>query len=104
MFQLFSIHKCNPLLAANLWVRWCRRKFNKRNAIGLYRPATTGKTNFAEAAAQAVPFYGCVNWTNENFTFNGCVDKMIIWWEEGQMTNKVVESAKAILGGFWCKS
>lgn len=46
-----------------------------------------------------MPFYGYVNWTKENFLFNNCVDKMLIWWEEGKMTAKIVEAAKSILGG-----
>nr|QKN88755.1 MAG: replication protein [Dependoparvovirus sp.] len=99
IYQIFLKNGYDPLLCANILVRWASRDFNKRNTIWLYGPATTGKTNIAEAIAHAVPFYGCVNWTNENFPFNDCVDKMIIWWEEGKMTNKVVEAAKAILGG-----
>lgn len=59
---------------------------------------TTGKTNIAEAIAHAVPFYGCVSWTNENFPFNDCMDKMVIQWKECKMTAKVVESAKAMGG------
>nr|QKE54950.1 MAG: replication protein [Parvoviridae sp.] len=99
IYQIFLKNGYDPLLCSNILVRWATRAFNKRNTIWLFGPATTGKTNIAEAIAHTVPFYGCVNWTNENFPFNDCVDKMIIWWEEGKMTNKVVEAAKAILGG-----
>nr|QKN88777.1 MAG: replication protein [Dependoparvovirus sp.] len=99
VFRIFKLNGYDPALAGSILLGWAKRQFGKRNAIWLYGPATTGKTNIAEAIAHAVPFYGCVNWTNENFPFNDCVDKMIIWWEEGKMTGKVVESAKAILGG-----
>lgn len=99
IFQIFRMNAYDPLLVANIFLGWAKRQFGKRNAIWLYGPATTGKTNVAEAIAHAVPYYGCVNWTNENFPFNDCVDKMIIWWEEGKMTAKIVEAAKAILGG-----
>lgn len=99
IYKIFKMNGYDPLLAGSILLGWAQRRFGKRNAVWLYGPATTGKTNIAEAIAHAVPFYGCVNWTNENFPFNDCVDKMLIWWEEGKMTAKIVESAKAILGG-----
>lgn len=99
VYKIFKMNGYDPVLAGSILLGWAKRQFGKRNAIWLYGPATTGKTNIAEAIAHAVPFYGCVNWTNENFPFNDCVDKMLIWWEEGKMTAKIVESAKAILGG-----
>lgn len=99
VFQLFQANRYDPVLAANILVRWAWWEFNKCNAIWFYGPATTSKTSIVEAIARAVPFYGCGNWTNENFPFNDWVDKMVIWWEEGKMTSKIVESAKAILGG-----
>lgn len=99
LYRIFELNGYNPAYAASILVGWCQRGFGKRNTVWLFGPATTGKTNIAEAIAHAVPFFGCVNWTNENFPFNDCVDKMVIWWEEGKMTAKVVESAKAILGG-----
>lgn len=99
VYRIFELNGYDPAYAGSVLVGWCRREFGKRNTLWLFGPATTGKTNIAEAIALSVPFYGCVNWTNENFPFNDCVDKMVIWWEEGKMTNKVVESAKAILGG-----
>lgn len=99
VYRLFALNGYDPAYAGSVLLGWCRTGFGKRNTIWLFGPATTGKTNLAEAISHSVPFYGCVNWTNENFPFNDCVDKMIIWWEEGKMTSKVVESAKAILGG-----
>lgn len=99
IYKIFKMNGYDPAYVGTILVGWCRRSFGKRNTIWLYGPATTGKTNIAEAISHTVPFYGCVNWTNENFPFNDCIDKMVIWWEEGKMTNKVVESAKAILGG-----
>nr|ABZ10811.1 nonstructural protein [Adeno-associated virus 13] len=99
IYKILEMNGYDPQYAASVFLGWAQKKFGKRNTIWLFGPATTGKTNIAEAIAHAVPFYGCVNWTNENFPFNDCVDKMVIWWEEGKMTAKVVESAKAILGG-----
>nr|WDW25800.1 MAG: replication-associated protein [Canine parvovirus]WDW25802.1 MAG: replication-associated protein [Canine parvovirus] len=99
VYRIFEMNGYDPVVAGSILLGWAKRRFGKRNAIWLYGPATTGKTNIAEAIAHAVPFYGCVNWTNENFPFNDCVDKMLIWWEEGKMSAKIVESAKAILGG-----
>ncbi|UGV24168.1 MAG: NS1 [Dependoparvovirus primate1] len=99
IYKILELNGYDPQYAASVFLGWATKKFGKRNTIWLFGPATTGKTNIAEAIAHTVPFYGCVNWTNENFPFNDCVDKMVIWWEEGKMTAKVVESAKAILGG-----
>nr|QKN88756.1 MAG: replication protein [Dependoparvovirus sp.] len=99
VYRIFEMNGYDPQLAGSILLGWANRRFGKRNAIWLFGPATTGKTNIAEAIAHAVPFYGCVNWTNENFPFNDCVNKMLIWWEEGKMTAKIVESAKSILGG-----
>lgn len=99
IYRIFAMNGYDPAYAGSVLLGWCRQEFGKRNAVWLFGPATTGKTNIAEAIAHTVPFYGCVNWNNENFPFNDCVDKMLIWWEEGKMTAKVVEQAKAILGG-----
>ena len=99
IYKILELNNYDPAYVGSILVGWCQRKWGKRNTLWLFGPATTGKTNIAEAIAHAVPFYGCVNWTNENFPFNDCVEKMIIWWEEGKMTAKVVETAKAILGG-----
>nr|BBD14174.1 hypothetical protein [Elephas maximus] len=99
IYQLFQMNNYDPAYAGSILLGWCQRSFNKRNAVWLFGPATTGKTNLAEAIAHTMPFYGCVNWTNENFPFNNCFDKLLIWWEAGKMTAKVVEPAKAIFGG-----
>lgn len=99
IYKIMELNNYDPLYVANIFVGWCKRSFGKRNTLWFFGRATTGKTNIAEAIAHAVPFYGCVNWTNENFPFNDCTDKMVIWWEEGKMTAKIVETAKAILGG-----
>lgn len=99
IYRIFKMNGYDPAYAGSVLLGWCKKEFGKRNTIWLFGPATTGKTNIAEAIAHTVPFYGCVNWNNENFPFNDCVDKMLIWWEEGKMTTKVVEQAKAILGG-----
>lgn len=99
VYRIFEMNGYDPRLAGSILYGWANRQFGKRNTIWLYGPATTGKTIIAEAIAHAVPFYGCVNWNNENFPFNDSVNKMLIWWEEGKMTAKVVEAAKCILGG-----
>lgn len=99
IYKIMHLNGYDPHMAAAIFAKWCNREYGKRNTIWLFGPATTGKTNIAEAIAHAVPFYGCVNWTNESFPFNDCINKLIIWWEEGKMTAKTVETAKAILGG-----
>lgn len=99
IYRLMEMNGYDPVIAGSIFIGWLEKRFGKRNTIWLHGPATTGKTNIAEAIAHSVPFYGCVNVNNDNFPFNDCTDKMLIWWEEGRMTSKIVESAKAILGG-----
>lgn len=99
IWKILDLNGYDPAVVGTILVGWCKRQWGKRNTVWLFGPATTGKTNIAEAVAHAVPHYGNVNWTNENFPFNDCVDKHLIWWEEGRMTARVVEPAKAILGG-----
>nr|QKE54964.1 MAG: replication protein [Parvoviridae sp.] len=99
IYKIMKINGYDPHMVACIFAKWSNREYGKRNTIWLHGPATTGKTNIAEAIAHSVPFYGCVNWTNDTFPFNDCVNKLIIWWEEGKMTAKTVETAKAILGG-----
>lgn len=99
IYRIFQLNGYDPRLAGSILHGWANRRFGKRNTVWLFGPATTGKTIIAEAIAHTVPFYGCVNWNNENFPFNDSINKMLIWWEEGKMTAKVVEAAKCILGG-----
>ncbi|AEX38015.1 unnamed protein product [Artibeus jamaicensis parvovirus 1] len=96
---LFEDNGYDPHKMAALFYNWATRRTGKKNTIWLYGPATTGKTNLASAIARASGNYGCVNWNNANFPFNDCVDKMLIWWEEGSMKECHVEAAMAILGG-----
>lgn len=99
IYKILTFNGYDPVYVASLMYGWSERQFGKRNTLWLYGPATTGKTIIAQAIAESVPFYAGVNWTNENFPFCNCPGKMLIWWEEGKMTQKIVESAKCILGG-----
>lgn len=102
--DVFVRNGYDPGLVAGLFYRWASGMMGKRNTILMYGPPTTGKTVIASAICHAVdPFYGNVNWNNENFPFNDCVDKLLIWWEEGRITAKNVEAAKCILGGVSCR-
>ncbi|AAR07954.1 non-structural protein 1 [Snake adeno-associated virus] len=99
IYKIMKLNRYDPELAAALFYGWTCKNFGKRNTIWLYGPATTGKTIIAQAIAHAVKLFAGVNWTNENFPFCNCPGKLLIWWEEGKMTNKMVETAKCILGG-----
>nr|QKE54972.1 MAG: replication protein [Parvoviridae sp.] len=102
--DVFRRNGYDPDEVALLFYKWAKRDLGKRNTILMYGPPTTGKTVIASAICHAVdPFYGNVNWNNENFPFNDCVDKLLIWWEEGRITAKNVEAAKCILGGVSCR-
>ncbi|AVR53744.1 nonstructural protein 1 [Opossum tetraparvovirus] len=78
---------------------WASGVWPKRRAIWLHGPPNTGKTVWASEIARLAPCFGSVAWTNENFTFNDCVCVPLIWWEEGRITEKIVEAAKCVLGG-----
>nr|AYN77557.1 nonstructural protein [Chimpanzee parv4] len=97
--QLFRINGYDPVDAAWYFAAWARGVWAKRRAIWLWGPASTGKTLLAAAIANLSPSYGCVNWTNQNFPFNDCHCQSLVWWEEGRMTENIVEVAKAVLGG-----
>nr|AVR53740.1 nonstructural protein 1 [Rodent tetraparvovirus] len=97
--RLFKLNGYDPETAAWYCAAWARGVWPKRRALWLWGPASTGKTLLAAAIATLSPSYGCVNWTNQNFPFNDCHCQSLIWWEEGRMTENMVEVAKAILGG-----
>nr|UUA44415.1 nonstructural protein [Bovine hokovirus 2]UXC84395.1 nonstructural protein [Tetraparvovirus ungulate1] len=97
--ELFKINGYDPVDAAWYFAAWAQGIWPKRRALWLWGPASTGKTLLAAAIANISPSYGCVNWTNQNFPFNDCHCQSLVWWEEGRMTENIVEVAKAILGG-----
>ncbi|URG17255.1 nonstructural protein 1 [Copiparvovirus P229T/pangolin/2018] len=99
VWQILAMNRYNPDLAAAVFFYWGNKQTGKKNTIYLYGPATTGKTNLAQAICHASAKYGNVNWNNENFPFQDILDCQVGWWEEGKLTAKLVESAKAILGG-----
>nr|QGV13054.1 NS protein [Equine parvovirus H] len=97
--QLLTLQGYDWQEASCLFWAWSTKQTGKRNAIWLTGEPTTGKTLLASAIANAVKHYGCVNWTNENFPFNDIPGKLLAWWEEGAMSSKVVEAAKALMSG-----
>nr|AZZ69378.1 non-structural protein [Tetraparvovirus ungulate4]AZZ69384.1 non-structural protein [Tetraparvovirus ungulate4]AZZ69390.1 non-structural protein [Tetraparvovirus ungulate4]AZZ69396.1 non-structural protein [Tetraparvovirus ungulate4] len=97
--ELFKINGYDPEDAAWYFAAWAQGAWAKRRALWLWGPASTGKTLLAAAIAHLSPSYGCVNWTNQNFPFIDCHCQTLVWWEEGRMTENIVEVAKAILGG-----
>nr|QBA84462.1 MAG: nonstructural protein [Porcine parvovirus 2]QBA84566.1 MAG: nonstructural protein [Porcine parvovirus 2] len=97
--RLFHINGYDPEQAAWYLANWAKGGHQKRRALWLFGPANTGKTLLAGAFAKLAPCFGCVNWNNENFPFSDCASQSLIWWEEGKMSEKFVEAAKAILGG-----
>ncbi|AVR53746.1 nonstructural protein 1 [Pileated finch aveparvovirus] len=88
-----------PKYVGHLLVTWLSDKLGKKNTVYFFGPANTGKTMMAESICKMVGIYGNVNHNNENFPFNDCHAKAIIWWEECSMNEKYVEAAKCILGG-----
>lgn len=99
VFDLLQFQGYDPVVIGFMLAAWGLRQTGRRNAIWLFGPAQTGKTIFAKALVDNVNRYGCVNWTNENFPFQDLQDVQLGWWEEGLISEKIVEAAKALLGG-----
>lgn len=97
--KILTLNRYNPFIMSVIFYQWATKQNGKRNTIWLYGTATTGKTNIAQAISKVCPMFGSVNHNNDNFPFNDCIDKMLIWWEEGKIKECIVEAAKAILGG-----
>nr|WLW36773.1 NS1 [Parvovirinae sp.] len=89
----------NPWQVGHLLCCVLNKTFGKQNTVCLFGPASTGKTVFAKAIAEAVKLYGCVNHLNRSFIFNDCRQRLLVWWEEAVMHSEYVEAAKCILGG-----
>lgn len=101
--KLLRYQGYDPKKVGALFIAWGARQTGKKNALWLFGPATTGKTNLASAVVRLAPLWGCVNQTNESFPFNDAANKCVIWWEEACMRRKMVETAKMILGGQPCR-
>nr|QBQ18568.1 replicase protein [Porcine parvovirus 4] len=99
MHYIFAINNYDPKIASVIMYFWSMKQTGKRNCVWFYGPATTGKTNMAQAICHSSANYGNVNWNNANFPFQDIVGAQVGWWEEGKMTGDMVEAAKALLGG-----
>ncbi|XP_008259747.2 uncharacterized protein [Oryctolagus cuniculus] len=93
--QILQMSGCHRACAGSVWAAWCPCQYGRRNTTWLFGPVTTRRSSIAEATARAAPCYGCAKWTNEIFPFRGCVEQMIIWWEEEKRTATVVDAVKA---------
>nr|WNO16018.1 Replicase protein [Porcine parvovirus 4] len=99
MHYIFAINNYDPKIASVIMYFWSMKQTGKRNCVWFYGPATTGKTNMAQAICHSSANCGNMNWNNANFQFQDIVGAQVGWWEEGKMTGDMVEAAKALLGG-----
>lgn len=81
-----------------LWT-WVSHTSQKKNWVCFSGPPSTGKTLFSTAIASICPLTGMMNKNNENFPYTACNNKLLIWCEEGRLTNKTVEDFKSIACG-----
>lgn len=56
------------------------------------------KSKLACVMAHKIGRYGYVNWTGENFPFNDGVDKNLIWWKGGKLTEKNGRNGQSYYG------
>nr|UUA44397.1 nonstructural protein [bovine parvovirus 2] len=100
VFDLLQFQGYDPVVAGYIIYAWSIRATGRRGALWFYGPGQTGKSIMARAMATCSVRYGCVNWTNSNFPFQDLATNCQIgWWEEGVITEDIVESAKALLSG-----
>nr|QKE54949.1 MAG: nonstructural protein [Parvoviridae sp.] len=97
--KLCTYQGYRPCDVGILLLMWLKGDTGKKNTIYFYGPANTGKTMMAESICKMVGLYGNVNHNNQNFPFNDCHNKAVLWWEECHMDEVFVEAAKCILGG-----
>ncbi|QBM79591.1 nonstructural protein [Roe deer copiparvovirus] len=89
----------NPIAAAYVIAAWSMGMTGRRRALWLYGDPQTGKSIIARAIATGAASFGCVNWTNENFPFQDIIGTCVAWWEEGRITEPIVEVTKALMAG-----
>jgi hypothetical protein len=82
--------------------RWSGLENGKRNTIVLWGDASTGKSLIHNAIKSCSPITGTVMKNSDNFPWNNCVDCSLISWDEGCMTETIVETAKEVCGGEAC--
>ncbi|UOT91735.1 NS1 [Eqcopivirus EqCoPV_A4] len=99
IFQLLDLHDIHiEGFACMMWY-WGMRELGKRNSIWLSGHPSVGNSNLAGAIARQTGPGQRVNGNSEHFPFQDCREKAIGWWDEGALTNKNVEAAKALTSG-----
>nr|BDE68841.1 nonstructural protein [Sika deer copiparvovirus] len=99
IWKLFLQNGYDPDEAAAILYAWSRKITGKRNAIWISGPPTTGKSNLGQAIARSAACYGCVNWNNKNFPFMDIINTQVAIWDEGIITEDIIEQTKCVLAG-----
>ncbi|QWL55121.1 NS1 [Horse parvovirus CSF] len=103
IYQLLKLNDYDPGIVGMLFWLWSIKDLGKKNCIFLQGPPSTGKSQLAGGIARTGKNFGMVNWNNENFPLSDLAGKNCGWWDEGQITKKMVDAVKCIFAGSRCR-
>nr|QXQ21753.1 NS1 [Equine protoparvovirus] len=99
VYRIFERNNMNPLKVIQAIMCCLNRQLGKQNTILFHGPATTGKSIIAQTLCKLVGNTGCYNPANQNFPFNDCTNKNVIWVEEAGNLGPQVNQFKALMSG-----
>ena len=99
--KFFKHQGMTPKLAQKSIIDWLSKKGWKRNTLRIRGPASTGKSAFCNVIKE---LFSCdsisVLDSRNNFTFNDCLHKQIIVWEECYIREvELAQEAKKLFAG-----
>lgn len=97
--RIMECNGINPKRFAIMLYNWADHATNKLNTMCLWGPPGTGKTIVSTSISMAAPTKGMINKNNENFPYAACVNKTMCWFEEGRLTQKLIEDFKVVSSG-----
>ncbi|QLH64628.1 NS1 [California sea lion parvovirus] len=99
IWEIFTSNNMNPFKVIHAIMCCLNKEAGKRNSIYFHGPASTGKSLIAQHMCTLVGNMGCYNPANQNFPFNDCCNKNVIWIEEAGNFGQQVNQFKSICSG-----